>query len=70
MIKVFDIVALVKDLPEAGLRRGQIGTVIEAITPSLFEVEFSDVSGRTYSMRALHSNQLLALPYEIPQLVH
>jgi hypothetical protein len=28
-IKLLDVVALIEDLPEQGLRRGEVGTVVE-----------------------------------------
>ena len=41
-IRVLDVVALTVDLPDRGLQRGQVGTVVEALSPGVFEVEFSD----------------------------
>src|SRR4051812_46361829 len=46
-IQLLDV-ALTEDLPERGLRRGQVGTVVEDLAPGVFEVEFSDNQGRTY----------------------
>lgn len=63
-IKLLDVVALTEDLPERGLSRGQVGTVVEELAPDVFEVEFNDNQGRTYAMLALRSNQLLLLRYE------
>jgi len=63
-IKLLDVVALTEDLPERDLRRGQVGTVVEELTPDVFEVEFSDNQGRTYATLALRSDQLLVLRYE------
>jgi membrane protein implicated in regulation of membrane protease activity len=63
-IRLLDVVALTEDLPQAGLRRGQVGTVVEALAPGVYEVEFSDDSGRAYALRALRAEQLLALHYE------
>jgi hypothetical protein len=60
-------VAVLEDLPEKGLVRGQVGTVVELLSPSVAEVEFSDDQGRTYAMAALRSDQLILLhhrPYE------
>ena len=53
-----------RDIPEAGLVRGQVGTVVEVLGPEVFEVEFSDDSGRTYASLALKSNDLLRLHHE------
>lgn len=41
-IRLFDVVALTEDLPEHGLVRGQVGTVVEELAPEAFEVDFSD----------------------------
>ncbi len=38
-IRVLDVVALTKDIPESGLLRGQVGTVVESLGPDIFEVE-------------------------------
>lgn len=64
IINILDVVALTEDLPERGLRRGQVGTVVESLAPDVFEVEFSDNQGRTYAMLALRSEQLMALWYQ------
>lgn len=64
MIKLLDVVALIEDLPEHELQRGQVGTVVEELAPGVFEVEFSDSEGRTYALLALKAGQLLVLHYE------
>jgi len=63
-IQLLDVVALTSDLPEQGLLRGQVGTVVELLSPDSFEVEFSDEQGRTYAELALSKSQLLVLHYE------
>ena len=48
-IKLLDVVALIVDIPEYNLWRGQVGTVVELLADgAAFEVEFSDRNGRTY----------------------
>jgi hypothetical protein len=64
MIKLLEVVALTEDLPEHGLQRGQVGSVVEELTPDVFEVEFCDNEGRTYAMLALRAEQLMVLHYE------
>jgi len=64
MIKLLDDVALLEDLPEHRLQRGQVGTVVEELAPGVFEVEFSDSEGRTYALLPLKAEQLLVLRYE------
>ena len=48
-------------IPEHGLMRGQVGTVVEVLSPSVAEVEFCDDQGRTYAMAALKSEELIRL---------
>lgn len=60
-IKLLDAVALVGDLPERKLKRGEVGTVVEILAPDVFEVEFSDDEGRTYTELALRADQIIAL---------
>ena len=52
-IEMHAVVALTDDLPEEGLVRGQVGTVVEDWAPGVYEVEFCDDNGRTYAMVAL-----------------
>jgi Domain of unknown function (DUF4926) len=49
---LLDVVALTEDIPEKGLRRGQVGTIVEVLGPEVFEIEFSDEEGRAYAMLA------------------
>jgi Domain of unknown function (DUF4926) len=63
-IHALDVVALTVDLPQASLLRGQVGTVVEALAPDVYEVEFSDDNGRTYAQAARRASQLIVLHYE------
>lgn len=63
-LQFLDVVALLEDLPERGLRRGQVGTVVEQLAPDVFEIEFSDDQGHTYATLALSADQLIVLRYE------
>lgn len=67
-IHVLDVVALLEDIPERNLSRGQVGTVVEQLAPGVFEVEFSDNEGRTYAMLALREEQLLVLHHQPTQV--
>jgi hypothetical protein len=60
-INVLDVVALLVDMPEHGLVRGQVGTVVERLDEGVFEVEFSDDEGRTYAELPLRTATLLVL---------
>ena len=61
---LLSVVALLADLPEHGLIRGQVGTVVERLAPGVYEVEFSDDAGRTYASLAVRGEQLLVLHHE------
>jgi hypothetical protein len=60
-INVLDVVALLMDMPEHGLVRGQVGTVVERLDEGVFEVEFSDDEGRMYAELPLGADTLLVL---------
>jgi hypothetical protein len=60
-ISLLDVVALVNDLPNSGLVRGQVGTVVEILSPGVFEVEFSDDHGKTYAMLPVEAAHLIVL---------
>ena len=62
-IKVLDVVAVTEDIPEHGLRRGEVGTVVERWKDGAYEVEFSDDTGEAYAFVALNTNQLIPLYY-------
>ena len=63
-VDILDVVALTEDLPDQGLYRGQVGTVVEILEPGVFEIEFSDDKGHAYAFVALKADQLLVLRYE------
>jgi hypothetical protein len=63
-MKLLDVVALMEDLPELGLYRGQVGTIVEEYEPGVFEVEFSDSSGRAYAIETLTEDKLMMLYYQ------
>lgn len=65
-IKLYDMVALLEDLPAEGLKRGQVGTIVEEWEAGVYEVEFADTNGVTYAMVALLADQLMTL-YWHPQ---
>ena len=67
-IKLLDVVALLQDVPEEGLQRGEVGTVVEVFAdrpdrPGGLLVEFSDREGRTYAVADLRADQLVKLRY-------
>jgi hypothetical protein len=62
--EMLSVVALLENLPGRSLRRGQVGTIVDTLAQGVYEVEFSDDSGRTYASLALHADQLMRLHHE------
>ena len=62
-IKVLDVVALTEDVQQHGLRRGEVGTVVERWKDGAYEVEFSGDSGEAYAFAALRPEQLMKLHF-------
>lgn len=52
-IKLLDTVVLEKNLPDQGLKRGDIGAVVELYETDGIEVEFVAGSGRTQALVTL-----------------
>ena len=64
-IHLLDVVALTASIPEYGMYRGQVGTVVDILAEGrAFEVEFCDREGRTYESVGLHPDQLMVLRFE------
>jgi hypothetical protein len=67
MHKEIDLVALLKDLPEHSLHRGDVGTVVHVYdaTPTdssgLYEVEFMNVAGDTVAVVTLREDEVKAV---------
>jgi len=64
-MKLLDVVALTEDLPKKRLRRGQVGTIIELLAPQVYEVEFSDLDGKTYATAAVPEKLMIRLLHEL-----
>lgn len=60
LVEILDVAAFTEVLSERGLHRGQVGTVVEAPAPDVFEIEFSDGEGRAYASLAANAGQLLS----------
>ena len=56
-----DVVVLTHDLPAHGLRRGDLGAVVELYGPDAVGVEFVAASGRTLALVTLQPADLLAV---------
>ena len=60
-IKILDVVALTEPLPDKGLRRGEVGTVVDQWKDGVFEVEFSGDTGEAYAFAAVPTEKLMKL---------
>jgi hypothetical protein len=59
--KELDTVVLDCDVPEHGLRRGDLGAVVQVYQPDAIEVEFVTASGRTQALVTLNSRDVRAV---------
>lgn len=63
-LEILSVVALLEDVADPCVRRGQVGTVVEELAPGVYEVEFSDDQGQTYASLPLRTDQLLVLRHD------
>ena len=61
MFALLDTVVLTRDVPEHGLRRGDLGAIVEVLGPDAYEVEFVLGSGRTQALVTLRASDLRAV---------
>ena len=57
-IRILDCVILEGDLPEHGLRRGDLGTVVETYAAGGLEVEFLTAAGDTVAVVTLRESEV------------
>jgi hypothetical protein len=57
-MKVLDTVVLKKDIPQRGLKHGDIGAIVEVYEPDGIEVEFVTGSGKTQALITLRRNDV------------
>jgi hypothetical protein len=64
MRALLDVVRLTRDLPHEGLRRDDVGTVVEVFRApeEAYEVEFTDEFGRTTALVTLLPADIEPLP--------
>jgi hypothetical protein len=56
--RTLDTVVVTTDLPSYGLKRGDIGAVVQVYSPDAVEVEFVTASGHTQAVVTLRTNQI------------
>jgi uncharacterized protein YceH (UPF0502 family) len=64
-LKEYDVVALLKEMPDRKLLRGQVGTIVHQYTETDFEVEFADTKGVEIAIVTLKSEDLILLHHEM-----
>lgn len=63
MFKLLDVVALLDYVSDRRLQIGQVGTIVEELAPSIYEVEFADNQGATIATCAVEADKLLKLTH-------
>jgi Domain of unknown function (DUF4926) len=63
-IQELDVVAVLADIPDENLVRGQVGTVVDLPGNGTALVEFSDGNGEGYAFVRISEAQLLLLLHE------
>ncbi len=66
MHRVLESVILTRDIPEAGLNRGDLGAIVEVFADDAYEVEFVAQSGRTQALLTLRAADLQPLDGKPP----
>lgn len=61
MFNLLETVVLDRDLPEHGLRRGDLGAVVDVHAPDGLEVEFVLASGKTQALITLRVSDVRAV---------
>jgi hypothetical protein len=61
MFNELDTVVLDRDLPEHGLRQGDVGAIVALLSTDTFEVEFVAASGRTQALVTLTASDVRAI---------
>lgn len=56
--KTLDTVVLDRDMPEFGLKKGDLGAVVQIYEPDGLEVEFVTASGRTEALVTLNQKDV------------
>ena len=56
--QLLDTIVLDRDIPDHGLRRGDLGAIVEVHEPDAFEVEFVTASGRTAGLVTLNARDI------------
>ncbi len=64
-LRLLDVVALLKNVPEKKLKKGQVGTIVEILENAHYEVEFCNNKGESFALFAVAEKDLMLLHYEL-----
>lgn len=59
--KLIDTVVLNRDLPDLGLKKGDLGAIVQVYEPDGLEVEFVSASGKTEALVTLKETDVRAV---------
>src|SRR4051812_26722282 len=59
-----DLISLRDDIPQHNLSRGQIGRVLQVLTPNEFEADFVDSLGKTIAKVRLKAEEIIVFRHE------
>lgn len=62
-MKMLDVVATLRELPEQHVGKGQVGTVVEELDGGHVLVEFADLNGVAYAISPIPVEQLIELKH-------
>ncbi|CCH52577.1 hypothetical protein BN8_01588 [Fibrisoma limi BUZ 3] len=61
---LLDVVVLLIDIPEAKLRKGNLGTIVDVFENNEYLVEFADLNGIMYALPVISADRLLKVYQE------
>lgn len=61
MPDLFDVIELIEDIPDRGLRSGMQGTIVDCHPSEVYEVEFVNEEGETLALLALSPDQFTVI---------
>lgn len=56
--EILEVVVLEKDLSDHGLKKGDLGTIVEMYAPDGLEVEFAAADGKTQALLTLTTDEV------------
>ena len=63
--EILDVVALLKEIPEKKLKKGQVGTIVEILGKNVYEIEFCNKNGVTIASISVKKEDTLLLYYDL-----